>query len=262
MVSRAVVAVLVVACGCGRLGFDGNSDGGVRDGAFIDADPDAAAGFESLCDRPGMIFCESFEDDANVAKWTARNRRTGSVPVISPLHPYQGNRSLLTQVMAESDESFFRRTDDRLDNTPDLYARVWVYLPGQMTDHVGHANIVTLQSPMEGFSILALDDETAAYSDPTLGFQIGQFPTYAPRDEWFCMELQVHKDKNAGWVKATLNLATGPISAEKTGVDTDFPSPMEVDLGIAFSGPTQTSTLHMFIDNAIVTSGDVIGCYP
>ncbi|CAN5825223.1 hypothetical protein BH11MYX2_BH11MYX2_21400 [soil metagenome] len=251
---RAEIAVLLaLASGCGRFGFDdpASGDGGPQESGAADS-------FADLCARSSVILCEDFE--GNLDTWTARGRN--ALPAsATTTRPYEGMHSLESVVGAPNDESYFTLESPEVDAAVDLYVRMWVYLPKD--EKVGHVNLLTLQSQGPGFSLVAIDDDFNVFSDTSMQFTVAT----APRDTWFCAELELHKDATAGILKGTIGAGT---SAEATNqsqpmmgaIDTNVSGLTTVDLGTAYTGPTQDAPLHTYIDNVLIKSGAPVGCYP
>ncbi|HEY4060031.1 MAG TPA: hypothetical protein VGM39_25625 [Kofleriaceae bacterium] len=252
---RCAVLALLVASACGRVDFGSPLDGGVAP----DAVPDGTT-FDDICKRDGVTVCETFEGNT-ATNWDF----TGApLPVVTPTLSYGTGHSLLSVGGAQMQSSYLTsRLIDPIP-TPSFYSRAWVYLPS--ADTIGHVNLITLDSDMGGYSLVAIDDDPGTGPEPVIELytdaKIGPMDIgTAPRDRWFCVELQVDLADPNGHVKGTVD-SGGPMerSTQNSG-RTTLPPLKYLYLGASFSGPNQAADLHVYIDDFLL-GRDPVGCYP
>ncbi|HEY4177834.1 MAG TPA: hypothetical protein VGM90_13400 [Kofleriaceae bacterium] len=137
----AVLLAVLLASGCGRLGFGSDVE---RDAA---TGPDAET-FAELCARDGVTLCETFEGDT-AATWDFAG---SPLPVVTTDQSHGAGHSMLSVAGPGGQSSYLGNGASALIPSPHFYARAWIYLP--TADTIGHVNLVTLDSDMGGYSLV------------------------------------------------------------------------------------------------------------
>ncbi|HUS27099.1 MAG TPA: hypothetical protein VMZ53_01270 [Kofleriaceae bacterium] len=221
--------LVIVAAGCGRVGFDplaANADGSLA---------------RTCADISNVIACDDFE--TGLDGWGVP---PGIVVVSSPIHG--GSGAIEVTIDAGGSANLYV-TPAAMAAASQLAARAWYYMPTNAA--LDHANVMTLQS--------VSNQLTAFVAGPA-----GNFNLYAnmaggilspagaaiPRDRWFCMELDLVVGPSGSAAMRIDGAPAGTIS----NVDTRTPGGYtEWLVGVGFSLGTQPA-FTFFIDDVVLAT--------
>lgn len=238
--------VLLLAAGCGRVGFDPTPL--VGDGGGGDSGDGRRNDAADLCGIPGALFCDGFESPT-LDVWTTTTGgavrhlvpvRTGMAALGTPVDP-----AVLSSV----------RVHPFGDVTSgEIHARAWFFVPSGV--------------PLTKLEILGVDDDTASsqililidqeeirvYSElAVVTYTTGVAVT---RDRWQCMELNVTISDTAGAL--SMQIDGVPVTA-MSGFDTRPAAGYSAFVvGAKFAFPGQAIT-ELSVDDVVVGT-QPIGC--
>jgi hypothetical protein len=248
------LSFLLALTACGRLHFDdvtrdASGDGRVGDRDIVLDGP----GTDCHVNHSTAIFCDGFED--GMTPWTYTTITFGTAGATTT-RAWGGTHAL----EAHSDNSAnikYARWGKILASpitTGEIYVRQYMWLPSSVTID-GQASLLVTgngQSPFPSTffmlepSMLTISTDVAPYN----------FPDTLPRDRWVCMEMQIHIDPSAGFVRVTFD---GGSAIQTPLTDTDVAGGYtNVDAGIHYANEVQ-SPGSLWIDD-IVLDTSPIGC--
>jgi hypothetical protein len=188
---RSFTVLALLFAGCGRLSFDASAtDGGAGgDGA---TNGDGPAG----CGGPSTLFCDGFEDPA-LAAWSSSSGDVQQTMTVA----HTGSGSLLAATDGAAADA---NVDADLPAITGggLHARGWFYLPSGYP--IQKFNLFELKGSGPGALALVDQGQLNGYiaSPPSHTFYSG---ITLPRDEWFCVELDLAVGDPNGIMVLSLN---------------------------------------------------------
>ncbi|NVB83606.1 MAG: hypothetical protein HOV81_34850 [Kofleriaceae bacterium] len=254
---RAVV-VLLVAAGCGRLGFgstDARDDAVASDGASSDATRDGA----SVGCSPAFDLCDDFEGPTlDGAIWTA-----DSMVTLDTTRAHRGAKSVHVHMPSlaagSGDYQTLRETTTITSGATTFWVRAWFWLSALPAGGNG-LELVTAERPgSAGDYLFVFSDRTALYTQFVAASQTAM--ATVPTGTWFCAVWKVVRATNATGSIALSGDAPAITLANTTTDSATLPMTV-VNLGIGFSGtnlPVAQPALDLWIDDVIAHSSPV-GC--
>jgi hypothetical protein len=228
---------------CVREGSDAGLvpplDATVEEDALVDLDApvdDPSTACDDLL--RDAIFCESFED-RSLLHWTVRESYDGTVTHTFD-RAFRGAGALTASSTAPAGYAERIATVVGGVSDGDLYVRAYVYIPEGMPlvhsslVHVGGHRTRVATEPLAGFN--AVDGFAAMYIGAG-GVSLRDRLVTLPRNEWFCMQYELHIDDVAGSARIWID---GVLAGEALDIDTHNESPYEsLGAGIAWSALDQ-----------------------
>lgn len=234
--------LLVVLCGCGRLGFDATSAG---DAKSMDTTSDGAA----AC-KPSYELCDGFEGASFDPVWMV-----GTNAALDSTVAHRGGQSLhvFSNPLLAGDAGEFSLDEDAtlaLDD-PTFYVRAYLMLPVMPLNHMRAINAGQVSgSPMED-GVYINPGEITVYSQFSESTASTNQPP--PLGSWFCVLWTVNRTSTA---TGSLALAGDPPMIELDDVVTDAnPKISRMGFGIEFAAPTETfdqPRVDLWIDDVII----------
>lgn len=244
--------MLVVAAGCGRLGFDGAAP---SDGA-VDADdsdiggPGDDAPQEVTC-SPAFDICDGFEDGLDTALWTVHPAAT-----LDTSFAHRGNNSIRihTDAFGAGQQSYRMISETRTlaANPTAFWVRGWFYLSALPAGGNG-MELITAQRPgNEGDYVFVFRNRTTVYSQYSGASR--EAPAPAPVGSWFCAVFEIVRSTTTnGSLALTGDLPA--IDLNDTATDSATQPMVVVTLGAAFSSANVSDAqpaFDLWIDDVIV----------
>jgi hypothetical protein len=232
---------VILASGCGRLGFEIGGSGGVDGGG----DGDASALDDTICDEiAGLLLCEPLDG-------------TASLPTVHAFPPntlefdtsrrYRGLASQHSHT--ETSSSVAWRLGQRLGRitTGDLHARWYMYMPSSITQPIASIHLLEDTMPFHGVAfgvnngrpeVAYTGGGTAASSAPM------------PRDRWTCVQVHVLVDPSAGLVEFWIDgVLSGRVDALNTLPATGYNN---VHIGHFSGGAPHTEIADVWTDEVAI----------
>jgi hypothetical protein len=178
----------VLIAGCGRIGFDGQPVDAVI--GTIDAPPPCPP-------RPGLLFCESFEE-------TPALTTTAGMVDIDATRAHRGSRSQHAQATGINVPGWQLGGVLPYVTSGDLYVRWHVYVPSTIVNvNLASVHLVEMDTPFRGL-IYGFQDgmaevassEASATSTSTIA---------VPRDRWVCAQMHVVIADTGGRIEGALD---------------------------------------------------------
>jgi hypothetical protein len=239
---RVRVAVLVVAAGCGRAGFDPIGDGGAAgDGPISDGCSAHAA----------AIFCDGFE--GGLAAWEI----VDGTPARTTALLHAGTGALEAAIQDQPEAATVQRLLPQINTLGELYLRGWFYAPSSFS--FGQINVFNIDSAAgSGVSIYTFNENLAVFR--RTGSETGGITgPPLPKDGWHCVELALVVADSGGRIALHVD---GQNVIDQTNLDTLPTGGFDrLNVGIPFSGSAQVGPATVYLDD-IVVDVTPIGCAP
>lgn len=183
-----VRAALLVLAACGEVKQAPSVDAPAGDAPAGDAPAgDAPAGDAPLArcqDRPGVMFCDGFED-AGLAAWPDLR---GAIVQQTNLK-YRGAGALQAMSNLPQDTAAATVRPFGSFTTGDIYLRAWFYVPTGPAV-ISKVNLLDIYGgPGDGMVVLVDQNRLVVFAAPSATTLTTQLTV--PRERWFCVELHV-----------------------------------------------------------------------
>jgi hypothetical protein len=255
---RGAFAVLVVAAGCGRLGFDpyGTADGSLRDVSAGEGDTPSGDGPGAVACSPAFDLCDDFEAESlDTSLWTA-----DAMVTLDTTRAHRGGQSVHVHMPAFAPDTGHYQTlaeTQTIMTSTTFWVRAWFWLSALPAAGNG-LELMTAERPgSAGDYVFVFSDSTHVYSQYDLSSRISA--TTVPTGSWFCVVWKVVRSTSASGSLET----SGDVPAlALTNIQTDSSSsPMTVlTLGLGFASsntPSAQPALDLWIDDVIAHSAPV-----
>ncbi|HKP64729.1 MAG TPA: hypothetical protein VJV78_48665 [Polyangiales bacterium] len=217
----------------------------------LPADASADSGSEMsspLCpERPGMLFCDGFEDPS-FARWAYTVSHNGSV-ARSTARKHSGTTALLATTGAAMQGTEARYATDVLahQKSGDAWMRFYNYVPSSVvvTQHFSIGVMSEMVTPYDGFELRILPSSVDINSSS--GIYQGNVPF--PRDRWVCVELHVLIDATAGIYEAYLDGSVAVRSPLTNTLPADGFTAAEI--GVHYAAKDQ-GPVEVYVDDVVV----------
>jgi hypothetical protein len=201
-----------------------------------------------LCpERPGMLFCDGFEDP-NFSRWKYQVSHNGTL-TRSTVHAHSGTTSLLATTGPPAQLTEARWATEALakQKSGDAWMRFYNWVPGTVvvTEHFSVGVMSETPTPYGGFELRILP----SLIDLNATNGVFQGAVSFPRDRWVCVELHVFIDPSAGVYEAYLDGALAIRSPPTNTLPADGFTAAEV--GVHFAGPSQ-GPVEVYVDDVVV----------
>lgn len=249
--------VVILAAGCGRLGFDDQAPTSPPDATGApDAPtrPDAASLLPCSVTYPGALLCEGFEAADVAWDYTVVDQGTASRTTTRAASGVAALGVTTADVAAVKYARWGRNGVFPALTSGDIYVREWLWLDG--------ATVVTDQ-----LSVLVFGQGTTPFPSANLLLTPGTMtlkvdgvgtPTALefPRDRWVCVTVHLVIDATAGSAELSLD---GTVVASMTGIDTEVAGGYtNLDAGVHYANADQ-GPAKLWIDE-IVADTQPIAC--
>ena len=215
-----------------------------------DADGGTIAIWPKCPERPGVLFCDGFEDP-DMSRWAYPVFHNGTVTLAS-MPVRTGTASLLakTEVAAPGTEARWATDVLAHQKSGDAWLRFYDWVPSTftVTRHFSVGVMSEIEMPYMGFELRILP------SLVDINATNGVFPSTLsfPRDQWVCVELHVFIDPNVGVYEAYLDgvlaVRSPPTNTLPAGGFT------AAEVGVHYADPNQGPVAVYVDDVAVGTS--------
>lgn len=249
--------VVILAAGCGRLGFDDQTPASPPDAtAAIDAPalPDAAALLPCSVTYPGALLCEGFEAADVMWDYTVIDQGTATRTTTRAASGVAALEVTTTDAAAFKYARWGRNGVFPALTSGDVYVREWLWLDGStvVTDQLSVLVFGQGVTPFPSANLLLTPGAM------TLKVDGAGTPTALefPRDRWVCVTVHLVIDAVAGSAELSLD---GTMVAAVTGIDTDVAGGYtNLDAGVHYA-TTDQGAATLWIDE-IVADTQPIAC--
>lgn len=229
---------------------DDDDQGNMPDSGAADSGPIITS---TLCpERPGALFCDSFEDPM-LMRWSdGYTLTTNTTLARSMVRAHTGTWSLLAEITQKGAGTQARKAMKvyAKQTSGDAWLRFWSYVPtsSAITVHLSVGVLSELPMPYDGFELRLLPDHIDINSTAGVFQNAMQFP----RDRWVCVELHVKIDATDGVYEVYFDGATTPtISSGKANtLPQDGFTAGEV--GIHYADPNQ-GPAQVWVDDVVMS---------
>lgn len=238
--------LLIVAAGCGRLGFGEPADAALGDGMTGDAAGDAA---EVAC-SPAFELCDGFEANTlDSTIWTA-----GAMVTLDSTRAHRGTRSVHVHMpaLAAGTNSYQTLNETRTvtSGATTFWIRGWFWLSALPAGANGMELISAERPSTAGDYVFVFSDSTHIYTQFANASRTAM--TTVPIGSWFCVIFKVVRSTGA---TGLLALSGDAPALTLANVQTDAAPPMTVvTIGIGFSAgnvPVPQPALDLWVDDVI-----------
>jgi hypothetical protein len=227
-------------------GDAGPADAGA-DGGAVDSGADAG-GTDTACGGPlaGALFCDGFEDGADLAAWMRGSETDGLVTWVEDT-VYRGRGALRVETTAPNGQAYVWSRYTPTVGDGDLWLRLYAFFPASSPlDHFNLAGVDPSSGP-GGVTLYVYADRMAIWLEESeTPFNSSTSP---PRDTWTCLELHTVVSDTAGTVEIYVD---GVLARAATGIDTRAPMPYgSVSVGLPYTATGQPPTV-LYVDEVAV----------
>ena len=264
MGSRVAIAAVAIASGCGRLAFDPTSDAATADSALDAATPLCGDGLPTLC-TGAEVFCDGFESSSGsmFPAWSGVFRQNWTGGALSPQTSVataspptcRGSMAIVGTGVGAGQLAFLRKVLSARSSV--MHARMMFYIP--TTTSTRRFDLFGWDQSLGGTFLLLSYDPGGRFFElnPNFTGPPGTGPYDMPRDQWVCLEIEVHfATTTAGRVLVRVDdqLVLDTIGVtEPAGVILD-----QFEVGISTAN-NETTTLQLFFDEVAVST-QRLGC--
>lgn len=249
--------VIVLAAGCGRLGFDDQATAPRTDAAgATDAleRPDAAALLPCSVTYPGALLCEGFEATDVAWDYTVIEQGTVARTMTRAASGVAALEVTTTDAAAFKYARWGRNGVFPALTSGDVYVREWLWLDGStaVTDQLSVLVFGQGAMPFPSANLLLTPGAMALRVDSVGTPTALEFP----RDRWVCVGIHLVIDATAGSSELSLD---GTVVASRTGIDTLVAGGFtNLDAGVHYASTTQAAA-KLWIDE-IVADTQPVAC--
>jgi len=249
--------VIILAAGCGRLGFDDQTSTPATDAAGApDATvlPDAAARVPCSVAYPGALLCEGFEATDVMWDYTVIDQGTATRTTTRAASGVAALEVTTTDAAAFKYARWGRNAVFPALTSGDVYVREWLWLDGSTVVNDQLSVLVFGQgaTPFPSANLLLTPGSMTLRVDGVGTPTALEFP----RDRWVCVGIHLVIDATAGSAELSLD---GTVVAAMTGIDTEVAGGYtNLDAGVHYANADQGAA-NLWVDE-IVADTQPVAC--